>query len=153
MGATSRWPSPVEEMGAELSGGELELALARMLIGYSQLRQSQFPHLTQDSHFNILIDLYISERRGMRTTVTDACIASLGPQTTALRAIAAMEDVGLVRREADPMDHRRKFLILTDEGRLEVRHFLHKSLPLARQVPESAPLQTGTQTRDNPLSR
>lgn len=72
----------------------------------------------------ILVDLYAQEIKGKTISVTSACLASLAPTTTALRAIDRLLPKGLIERFDDPLDRRRKLLRLTELGRERVRAYL-----------------------------
>lgn len=102
------------------------VALARRIQHFCALRQDSFGTIIHDAPFNLLIDMYLSEQAHRRVTVGDACLASRAPQTTALRAIRALVDAGIVRRSDDTSDSRRKFLSLTSRGRDKVSRFIDR---------------------------
>lgn len=66
--------------------------------------------------WNILLDLFIHFEAGKPVSVTDACLASGLPATTALRSITLIEKNDLAMRSRDPADGRRIFLSLTAQG-------------------------------------
>lgn len=66
--------------------------------------------------WDMLLDFYIAELKGKALSVTDACIGSAVPATTALRWISILQESGLVAREEDPKDARRVYLHLTQHG-------------------------------------
>ncbi|KEO86732.1 hypothetical protein EH31_06605 [Erythrobacter longus] len=66
---------------------------------------------------DVLLDLYISESKGRRVSVSDASIAANCPMTTGLRWVGALEDAKLVQRNSDANDQRRRFISLTPLGR------------------------------------
>jgi hypothetical protein len=63
--------------------------------------------------WDLLLDLYIREKSGARSSVTSACIGSRAPHTTALRHIAALCRKGWITRLPDEADKRRFWLVLT----------------------------------------
>lgn len=63
--------------------------------------------------WDLLLDLYIREKAGSRSSVTSACIGSRVPHTTALRHIAALSKAGWVVRIPDETDKRRFWLALS----------------------------------------
>ena len=63
--------------------------------------------------WDLLLDLYIREKSGARSSVTSACIGSRAPHTTALRHISALCKSGWVKRIPDEADKRRFWLVLT----------------------------------------
>ncbi len=75
------------------------------------------PHLSSGPAWDILLDLFVSEQKGRRVSVTDACHAASAPHTTSLRWIAALCSMGFVRRFPDNRDRRRVFLELSEAGR------------------------------------
>jgi DNA-binding MarR family transcriptional regulator len=80
-----------------------------------------------DPAWNILLDLYISERKGLMVSVSSMCIASKVPSTTALRWLTLIEKRGLIGRRPDDYDRRRSFLFLTDEGRKKIEATLDRA--------------------------
>ncbi len=80
-----------------------------------------------DPAWNILLDLYISERKGAMVSISSMCIASKVPSTTALRWLTMIEKRGLIGRRPDDYDRRRSFLFLTDEGRRKIEDALDRA--------------------------
>lgn len=76
--------------------------------------------------WDLLLDPYIREKSGSRSSVTSACIGSRAPHTTALRHIEALRRSGWIKRIPDEGDKRRFWLALTPAavGKLD-RHFDH----------------------------
>ncbi|MCW1429738.1 winged helix DNA-binding protein [Novosphingobium sp. JCM 18896] len=72
--------------------------------------------LFADPAWDMLLDLYICHAQNRPETISDACVASGVPPTTALRWISILESRNLVERSRDPKDRRRTFLHLTPEG-------------------------------------
>lgn len=71
--------------------------------------------------WDILLDLFINHYRNRKVAVSDATIAASCPHATALRWIEVLMSVGIVRKEPDPNDARRSFVVLTAHG-LEKMH-------------------------------
>jgi DNA-binding MarR family transcriptional regulator len=67
--------------------------------------------------WDILLDLYIAHERGVETFVSDACIGACVPPSTAIRWLAILEERGLIERDADPFDARRRSVRLTRRAR------------------------------------
>jgi DNA-binding MarR family transcriptional regulator len=84
--------------------------------------------LFADPAWDMLLDLFAREIAQQRVTVSNVCFASGAPSTTALRYIELLRLEGLVTREADPLDQRRKFVRLTPEA-LESMRAYFRSLP------------------------
>jgi DNA-binding MarR family transcriptional regulator len=72
--------------------------------------------LFADPAWDILLELYATELRGCRISVSSLCIGAGVPATTALRWIRLLEGRGLVVRTDDPTDGRRVFVALSDEA-------------------------------------
>lgn len=72
--------------------------------------------LLHDPALDIILYLFIAERRHSDMSVSSACYAASTPQTTGLRYIAKLEDRGLAARSDDPFDRRRQILMLTERG-------------------------------------
>ena len=90
-----------------------------------RLRRELFTECFADgTGWNILLDLFVQSANGRKVSVSDACIASLAPPTTALRYIGMLDQAGLARREPDPMDRRRVFIALTESAQVLVRRYL-----------------------------
>jgi hypothetical protein len=64
----------------------------------------------------MLMDLALCRVEGRRCQITAACIASGRPATTGLRYVGLLIELGLARREIDPLDTRRGWISITDEG-------------------------------------
>lgn len=74
--------------------------------------------------WDILLDLYIAERRRTEVQVSSVCLDAGVPSTTILRWIARLERDGLIYRIADNANARRRYVRLTDEGRDMMRSVL-----------------------------
>jgi len=62
------------------------------------------------------------------TMVSALCIASGVPQTTALRYIYRLEQLGLVQTTGHPTDQRRTMVSLTDNARPRIERLLDMML-------------------------
>lgn len=74
--------------------------------------------------WDILLDLYIADRRRTDVQVSSVCLDAGVPSTTILRWIARLEAKNLIFRTADASDARRRYVRLTDEGRETMRQIL-----------------------------
>lgn len=74
--------------------------------------------------WDILLDLFIADRRRTEIQVSSVCLDAGVPSTTILRWIARLEEENLVYREADTSDARRRYVRLTDDGRKLMRNVL-----------------------------
>ena len=64
----------------------------------------------RDPGFDMLLELFAIDQRGLRISVTSLCYASGVPMTTALRHLHQLERHGLLVREGDLHDNRRSYV-------------------------------------------
>jgi DNA-binding MarR family transcriptional regulator len=99
-------------------------SLEQIIIDRSR-RAMHFPgELFADPAWDILLDLALAAERHDRLSVTDTCIGSGVPTTTALRYIALLESKGLIDRRPDQGDRRRFWLALSEAGRAAMQAYL-----------------------------
>ncbi|MBW8753714.1 MAG: winged helix-turn-helix transcriptional regulator [Sphingomonadales bacterium] len=77
-----------------------------------------------EAGWDTLLDLYMGELAGRKTSVTSACIGSRAPPTTALRYVNALCDAARVERHRDENDARRCWLQLAPAVREEIDRYL-----------------------------
>lgn len=93
--------------------------LVEMLAGARRERSRRFAAQSRfltDPAWDIFVDLAAAGLTGRLVSISSACLASLVPQTTALRYVRLLEADGLVARMQDASDGRRFLLRLTPEG-------------------------------------
>ena len=83
------------------------------MLAERKLREHHFPGLGEPA-WNMLVDLALARMERRKVSVTSACFASYSPVTTALRHVDILLSLGLIERQPDPEDGRRRSLILTD---------------------------------------
>lgn len=86
-----------------------------------------------EASWEMLLDLYTSEKRGDLVSLTSLGISSGSPLTSALRRIHELEKEKFIERLPDDTDRRRSTLRLSESGRLAVEGFL-KSYWTSRRV-------------------
>lgn len=92
-------------------------AATKAYLKARRLREDRFPaDLFADPAWDILLDLFVCQIDGIPVGISDACVASQVPNSTALRWIARLEDLRLVVRASDPQDGRRAWLSLDRKG-------------------------------------
>ena len=109
-----------ENAATDLFPKALPQALLESIYEARTLRNALFGEDTDlfgEAAWDILLDIAITEDRGKRVAVSDACAASRVPPTTALRYITELEGRGLLERQQDPGDFRRRYLKLTPKAR------------------------------------
>lgn len=83
-----------------------------------RMREKFLPReLFGEGAWTILLDLFVSEYRGRKVSVTSACHAADVPATTALRWLELLQAKGLITRTQVPTDRRVRHLWLTDKAR------------------------------------
>lgn len=100
------------------------LPLLRNEVSKRNLRRKYFPsELFSEPGWNILLDMYDSLLRDRAVCVTDACIASQSPPTTALRWLQRLEELGLVERRPSTSDSRVTYLSLSEQAVQSLREY------------------------------
>lgn len=107
-------------------------------LSYS-LRRSRSKIFQNDSLFgepawDILLDLYIAALKGKKLSITDACVGSAVPNTTALRWISILQQADLLTREGDHRDGRRAYVTLTSKGHLLMQTYFEQALASLEQL-------------------
>lgn len=77
--------------------------------------------LFHDPAWDILLELYAAGLAGKNETVSNICIASGVPSTTAIRWIRHLEENGWIFRTDDADDGRRCFLFLTRKAEAAIQ--------------------------------
>lgn len=90
--------------------------------------------------WDLLLDLYIRDKAGSRSSVTSACIGSRAPHTTALRHIAALCKENWVMRVADDADKRRFWLSLTPTAVKKLDRHFDRLAATVSVLPSALPL-------------
>lgn len=148
-----------QENGAT-SPGVSEEWLQR-LVRLRTLRDSHFPKdLFSDPAWDMVLDLTLANLAGKQISVSSLCVASGVPATTALRRIDDLVDRGLAKRLKDPLDGRRVFIAMTEEGLKRITAFIEalahafRDLPPTRRgaTPGRQETPTAARTRASPPS-
>lgn len=130
-------------MTHELDKRDLQLAAKAEYDGRA-LRTSFFDDtFFAEPAWDILLDLYIQQFHGHRTSITSACIAARVPATTALRWIGQLYEAGLVNRRRDKEDCRRWFLELTANGLSKMEAYLTRKGGNITSIRKDAVLGSG----------
>lgn len=82
------------------------------------------PGITVEASWEILLDLYVSERQGEHLSLTALGGSAGVPLTSALRRIQELERNGMISRIPDQADKRRVAAHLTEKGREAVQTFI-----------------------------
>ena len=111
----------------QLYANDVPLQMMEAIYAGRRLRSSVFgadADLFGEPAWDILLDAAIMEGRGKRVSVTSACLAADVPSTTALRYLSALEERGMLVREVDPLDNRRRFVKLTAKGKRLLKDYM-----------------------------
>lgn len=118
------YPGPFQPRSLDLSANDL-LSLAKsLLIVWNARKAFISPALIADPGWNILLNLKVAELQHQKMTISDLCLESGVPNTTALRWIRLLENNGLVCRQRDKFDGRRVFINLIQETSLMLDRYL-----------------------------
>lgn len=82
------------------------------------------PELFGEPGWDILLSLYIAADEGYRMKMSAVCNESGVPDTTALRWLESLRELGLVAKRRNPLDARSSLLELTPEGYEKMNRFL-----------------------------
>lgn len=105
------------------------LNLAKALRHLRSRRARSLPaSILGEPGWDIMLELYIATTNGRRASVSDLCLGSDQPATTALRYIHRIVDDGLAIRAGDPSDGRRVFVELTSLGKERMNQALARWL-------------------------
>lgn len=89
-------------------------------------RRSMFfsANLFSDPAWDILLELFAADCEGRKLSISSVGLAANIAMTTALRWIDVLERDGLAQRQDDPLDGRRSFLTLSDQGFQAMRAYV-----------------------------
>jgi DNA-binding MarR family transcriptional regulator len=107
-----------------------EYASANFVERLTQLQRSRRVELGHELFFDpawdILLEIYLADLQGRKVNITKISDIADIPQTTGLRWIKVLTERGLALRSDDPLDRRRCFIIITDNGRDRMRRYISK---------------------------
>jgi FixJ family two-component response regulator/DNA-binding MarR family transcriptional regulator len=107
------------------AGDDDRLRKANHFISIRKLRDAHLPAAEFDEPlWFMMLDLYQSQITGQRVSISNLCLSSGIPQTTALRRIDDLVSRGLVHRVPDQNDRRRAFVELSEDGNARISRFL-----------------------------
>jgi DNA-binding MarR family transcriptional regulator len=100
--------------------------LAREIVRSRRRRARVFGQtgLFGEPAWDILLGLYVAAEAQQRLNVSAVCELSGVPQSTALRWLEKLERDGWVRRDPDPLDRRRSWMLLTERASNLIRAYL-----------------------------
>ncbi len=92
------------------------------------------PRLFGEPAWDMLLDLYVHQAKGLTTSITGACIGSHAPATTALRYVDLLCEQGWIAKVPDDSDRRRSFLALTAESTQRLDAYFDQMLGKLEQI-------------------
>jgi len=120
------WDFGVPEAVAVLARFEIRVRASRARFFKSSL--------SSDSAWDILLELFVAEQEGRRVPISSVGLTTGIPATTALRWINVLRQHRLVERVDDPLDGRRSFLSLSEDGLQAMTHYFQNSRKMLRDI-------------------
>lgn len=94
----------------------------------------------RDPAWDMMLDLLVAAHQGRQVSVSSLCYASGVPNSTALRHIEHLDQVGLVERTPDPDDHRRAYIRATPLAVERMERIVERMQEVTfGEIPKSAP--------------
>jgi hypothetical protein len=84
----------------------------QFLVFRQRLREAMGKTILQDAGFDVLLDIFASQSRGRRLSVSDVCMGLGIPSSTARRWVHRLQAGGFVDVCGDLADHRRDWVAL-----------------------------------------
>lgn len=136
--SAAAWHRPVRTEGAvpdpaRTSGQDADRKMRLILREQqsSRLRSISFPGLKlRNPIWDMLIALLAAKRSGNQLSMSDLCLMSDAPESTALRLIHQLREKGYVEMLADRSDRRRTRVSLTGLGEAQFDQYLDRFDPV-----------------------
>ena len=115
-------PRLVESLNANPS----QLLLLAKRIRDIRGKRSEFldTEIFGEPGWDIMLSLYIAMREGYRMKVSAVCNESGVPDTTAIRWLESLRELGLVEKRPNPLDARSSFVELSSKALEKMDRFL-----------------------------
>lgn len=110
--------------------GDEMVALAEAMYRERRLRGamlSALADLFDEPGWDMMLALFVAQRRGQTVSVSSACLAACVSHSTALRYLGMLEERDLVVRRRDEDDGRRIHVAFTDVGMRLMCGFLRRA--------------------------
>lgn len=117
-----RWPNKQ----ARIERNAVNLAAKARLIYAQRLRRRAHlsERLLSEPAWDMLLELFMQFAGGAKVSTTSLCYAAHVPMSTALRYVALLEELGMVRRQVSEFDKRIVFVSLTNTGIVAMGEYL-----------------------------
>ena len=123
--AKAKKPAPVSNVEArQLSSQDLVWLAQRLTAARRRREDFLSPGLFSEPGWEMLLALYEANCAGHRVTSTNLCRASNAPQTTAIRWLDNLVELGLINRRKNPLDARVIFIELEPHARAAIEAYL-----------------------------
>lgn len=117
-----QWSTRLGPLSA--AAGDERTLMAR-LVAVRNVQHAYFDaELFGDPSWNMILDLAVAERTERMVSVTNLCLASGEPMSTALRRVDRLIERGYLSRRIDGTDRRRVLVSLTDDARGRLKRML-----------------------------
>lgn len=125
--SASGWEQ-IEQVRAREAQGAVDeeslYQLVRATMKSRRLRRKYLPgSMFGEPAWEMLLALYIVDRRGARETISSLCLSSGAPASTALRWLDYLEQRNFAARRQSPTDRRVVYIDLTPSGRSHVEAY------------------------------
>jgi DNA-binding MarR family transcriptional regulator len=112
---------------------DLKLTAASADLWSRQVRSRYFDgfHLG-DPVWGILLDVYVAEARGQRSSVSSLSLAASVPRSTGLRWVNVLVEEGKLIREPDSQDRRRHWVRLSQKARVALDSYFDELVRSSR---------------------
>lgn len=91
--------------------------VATWIYRIRSIRFNHFPpKIFGEPAWDILLGIYISQGKGKRVNITEACAFSNSPSTTSLRWIEHLVETGLIHAIKNKNDGRSRYIEITEKG-------------------------------------
>lgn len=104
---------------APSNGGATPLSRAELIFHVRRERDKLFGgsgFALKDPAWDLLLELYIANKRDRSASVTSVCYGACIPAATGIRHLRRLGKAGLVSFRRDPQDGRREFVRLTERA-------------------------------------
>ena len=139
-----------EQVHAATTDCEEPTCRAQAIMNERARRSEYFPaELFGEPAWDILLELYAAQAAQPRQTSPQIAKEATFPTTTTLRWLKALDAVGFVDRQPDPLDGRRVFLSLTPKAQFAMRSYL---FPGEGEISRSPKRKLGLDAQPKPVA-
>lgn len=116
---------PCQRAGFEVIDQFLIIHWIQSVLKIRQMRKNIISdEIFADPAWDILLDLTLAKLEDRTTSISSLCVAACVPNTTALRWINNLLDVGILVKYPDVIDRRRHYITISDEIYFKMKSFI-----------------------------